>query len=91
MFTHCFNKELLRCSFITSFCNKAFQNLTFVINGAPKVKSLTIYLDEDFIQVPLPVRVVTRPPLLDFFSKLCTKSIDPKPHSFVADIDTALR
>jgi hypothetical protein len=55
VFSHCFYQEILRCSRVASLCNKAFKNFAFTINGAPKVKSLTIYFDEDFIQVPLPV------------------------------------
>ena len=49
MLSHCFYKELLRCSLVASFCNKAFKNFPFMINGAPKVKSLTVYFDEDFV------------------------------------------
>jgi hypothetical protein len=41
-----------------------------MINGAPKVKSLTIYFDEDFIQVPLPVGMLPCPILTDFSREL---------------------
>jgi hypothetical protein len=49
MLSHYFYKELLRCSLVASFCNKAFKNFPFMINGAPKIKSLTVYFDEDFV------------------------------------------
>jgi hypothetical protein len=65
-----FFKELLRCSLVASFCNKAFKNFAFVINGAQKVKVFSIYFDENFIQVPLPVRVVPCPIFTDFSREL---------------------
>jgi hypothetical protein len=88
MLSHYFYQELLRCSLVASFCNKAFRNFPFVINGAPKVKSLTVYFDEDFIQVSLPDRVAPQPFLSDFLSKFCTKPIYSKSHSFVANINS---
>jgi hypothetical protein len=59
-----------------------------MINGAPKVKAFSIYFDDDFIQVPLPVRLAPLPLLLDFLSKFCTKPIYPKSYSFVANINS---
>ena len=55
MLSHCFYKELLRCSLVASFCNKAFKNFALMINGASKVKSSTVDFDENFILVPLPI------------------------------------
>ena len=88
MLSHCFYKELLRCSLVTSFCNKAFKNLTFMINGTPKVKPFTVNFDENLIQMPLPVRVVIHPLLPNFRGKLSAKSVHPKPHSFIANINS---
>jgi len=68
--SHCFYQELLRCSLVASLCNKAFKNFAFVINGAPQVKAFSIYFHKDFIQVPLPVRVVPCPILTDFSREL---------------------
>ena len=89
VFSHCFYKKLLRCSLVASLCNKAFKNFAFVINGAPKVKAFTIYFHKDFIQVPLPVRVVPCPILTDFSRELWPKTFNPKPNCFVTDIDAA--
>ena len=55
MLSNYFYKELLRCSLVASFCNKAFKNFPFMINGAPKVKAFSIYFHKDFIQVLLPI------------------------------------
>jgi hypothetical protein len=41
-----------------------------VVNGAPKVKAFSIYFHKDFIQVPLPVRVLPCPILTDFSREL---------------------
>ena len=49
MLSHYFYKELLRCSLVASFCKKVFKNFAFVINSAPKVKSLAVYFDEDLV------------------------------------------
>jgi len=86
VFTHCFYKKFLRCSFITPPRDVTFKNFPFMINGAPKVKSLTVYFHKDFVQMPLPVRMLTHPLLSDFLSKFCTKPIHPKPYSFVSNI-----
>jgi len=68
--SHYFYKELLRYSLIASFYNKAFKNFAYMINGAPPVKAFSIYFHKDFIQVPLPVRVLPYPILTDFSRKL---------------------
>jgi hypothetical protein len=41
-----------------------------VINGAPKVRAFSIYFHKDFIQVSLPVRMLSCPILTNFFRKL---------------------
>ena len=41
--SHYFYEELLCCSLVASFCNKAFKNFAFMINGAPKVKSHCLF------------------------------------------------
>ncbi len=65
----------------------AFKNFAFVINGARQVKAFSIDFHKDFIQVPLPVRVVPCPILTDFSRELWPKTFNPKPNCFVTDID----
>ena len=88
--SHCFYEKFLRCSLVTSFCNEAFKHLAFMINRSPKVKSLSIYFNKNFVQMPLPVWMVSHPLLPDYLSKLRTKPVRLKPYRFVANIDTTL-
>jgi len=53
--SHCLYEELLSRSFVTPFSDKTFQHFTFMIDCTPKVKSLAVNFDKDFIQVPLPI------------------------------------
>ena len=65
---------------------------TFVINGSPEIMCLSIYLYEDLVQVPLPVRIRSHPtdPVSSYLSsKHRTKSIPPKPNCFVADLNAS--
>ena len=69
-----------------------FKHLTFVINGSPEIMCLSIYLYEDLVQVPLPVRIRSHPtdPVSSYLSsKHRTKSIPPKPNCFVADLNAS--
>jgi hypothetical protein len=53
---------------------------------------LSIYLYEDLVQVPLPVRIRSHPtdPVSSYLSsKHRTKSIPPKPNCFVADLNAS--
>ena len=64
-----------------------------MIDGAPEIMLHAIYLHENLIQVPLPLSVLThvgsslRP---DLTREDWTKSIDPSPNAFMADIYPAL-
>jgi hypothetical protein len=51
----------------------------------------TIYLHEDFIQVPFPITGLHAPcpALLDLVYELRTKSMPPVPNRFIAHIDTS--
>ena len=65
---------------------------TFVINGSPEIMCLSIYLYEDLVQVPLPVRIRSHPtdPVSSYLSSQHrTKSIPPKPNCFVADLNAS--
>jgi len=88
--SHYFYEKFLRCSLVPPFGNIAFQNFAFVINSTPKVKSLTVDFDENFIQMPLPVRVAPYPPFADLISKFCTKSVYPKSYCLMTNINSTL-
>jgi ribosomal subunit interface protein len=63
------------------------------VNGPPEVMHLSIYLYENLVQVPLPVRIRSHPtdPVSSYLSsKHRTKSIPPKPNCFVADLNASL-
>ena len=88
VFSHCFYKKLLSCRLVASLCNIAFQNLTFMINSTPRVKAFSICFNENFVQMPLPVQMLTHPLLSNFGCKICTKPVHPKPYRFVVNIDS---
>jgi hypothetical protein len=88
---HCFPQEFEGCLAIATFCYIRFQHLTFVINSAPQVVYPTIYLHNNPVQVPLPVRILPKllnTSLADFHSEHRKKSIPPKPDGFVTVINT---
>lgn len=89
---HCFPEEFQRRFAISALCNKCLQHLTFVIHGSPKIVRLAVDLHENFVQMPLPVRI--SPHSADPLSAaLCckhrAKSVPPIPDRFVADVDAA--
>ena len=65
----------------------------FMVRCAPEIVLDAVDLHEDLIQVPLPLSMLAhvggafRP---DLPGEDWTKSIDPEPHTFMADIDPAL-
>ena len=64
-----------------------------MIHSPPKVVRLTVDLHENFVQVPLPVRICTHPidPIsANFRGEHRTKRVPPEPNRFVADVDAAL-
>jgi hypothetical protein len=89
---HGFSEEFQGYLAIPALRDKAFQDFPLVIHGPPKVVRLAVNLHENFVQVPLPVRI--RPQLLhplppDFGSKHRAKSVPPKPNRLMADVDAA--
>jgi hypothetical protein len=89
---HCFSEKFQCCLAVSALGNITFQHLTFVINGSPEVMCLSIYLYEDLVQVPLPVRIRSHPtdPVSSYLSsKHWAKSIPPKPNCFVADLNAS--
>ena len=90
MLSHRFLEEF-QCSFLVSgLGDKAFQDLTFVIDGAPKVVPLAVDLHENLVEMPLPMaRSQTLDPTLpDLRGEHRPEPMPPKSNCFVADIDT---
>ena len=59
---------------------------------SPEIMCLSIYLYEDLVQVPLPVRIRSHPidPISSYLSsKHWAKSVPPKPNCFVADLNAS--
>jgi hypothetical protein len=77
---------------ISALRGENFEYLAFVIHGAPKIVRLTGDFDENLIEVPSPVRIASmmNAPLPDLRGDHRTEPVPPKPHCFVADIDTTL-
>ena len=92
MLAHCF-LEKFQCGFLVSgLGHKAFQDLTFVIDGAPEVVPLAVDLHKNLVKVPLPE--ARSHPLDPAFSYLTgehrTELMPPKPRRFVVYVDALL-
>ena len=55
--THCFLKEFQGSFLIAHLCDVAVQNLTFMIDGPPKIVFLAVDLHEHLVKMPAPVGV----------------------------------
>ena len=78
---------------IPGFGDVAFQHFTFVIDGAPEVMLDAVDFHEDFIEMPVPLSMLTHVGCTlgsDLAGEDRTKTIDPKPDAFMADIDSTL-
>ena len=90
---HGFLQKPKRGRLIPGFGDVAFQHFALVIDGAPEIMLDAIDLYKDLIKMPLPLGMlahVRRAFGSDLSSKDQTKSIDPSPDAFMADIDPAL-
>ncbi len=85
-------QKLQRSPAIPALGRENLEYFAFVINGPPKIVCLPIDLDKHLVQVPSPPG--KRPMLNASFPDLAgehrTEPVPPKPHCFVADIDTTL-
>ncbi len=64
-----------------------------MVDGTPKVMLLSIYPDENLIEMPTPVAACAQQidtPFADIRREHRAKPFPPKPHGFVANIDSAL-
>ena len=90
---HRFSQELKCCRFVSSFGDVAFQNFAFMIDRSPKVVGHTINLHVDLIDMPTPLRDLTkslRSPLPDLAGKHRSEPVPPIPNCLVADFNAAL-
>lgn len=92
MLTHCFLGEFQGGFLIARLCHEAFQNFAFMIDGPPKIMSLTVDLHEHLVQMPAPPAgfQTLDPPFLDLRSKHRTEPMSPKSNDLVAHVDAAL-
>jgi hypothetical protein len=84
--------EPVRGTLVERFSNVAFEDLAFVIDGAPKVDHLAVELHVHFV-VPLPTSKAPHPidPLpADIASKHQAEPVPPKSHGLMADVDASL-
>src|SRR5271166_5390155 len=73
--------------------DERFQNLAFMIDGAPKIAELAVDLHKDLVQVPSPLRITAHVRysfLSDLSSKHRAKPVPPKPDRLMANVDPAL-
>ena len=89
MLSHSFLEEF-QCGFlIPGLGHEAFQDLTLVIDGAPKVVPFAIDLHENLVEMPLPMArsQPLDPEFPDLRGEHRPEPMPPKPHRFVADVD----
>src|SRR5271165_5318829 len=86
-------EKLQRRSLVPLRSDDRFQNIAFMIDGAPEIAELAVDLHKDLVQVPTPLRIpahVRHPLLSDLGSKHRAKPVPPKPDRLMADVDPAL-
>ena len=87
-----FLEESQRSATVAYLCHKAFQNLAFMSDRAPKTVLLALYLLEDFVEMPLVQNArshaVDRAPT-DLGGKYRPQPVPPEPHGLLADLDAA--
>jgi hypothetical protein len=86
---HGFPKEFEGCIAIKALLNEAFQDLPFVIHGAPKIVRLAVDLHEHLIQVPSPIRTcahLANPFLANLCGRQRDKAVQPKSNRLIADV-----
>lgn len=90
---HRFLQEFQRRSLVSGFGDIGFQHLALVVDCAPQVMGLAVYLHKHLIQVPAPLRDLAkllRSTLLDLLRHHRAKPVPPKSDRLVCDIDTSL-
>nr|WP_288900255.1 hypothetical protein [uncultured Sneathiella sp.] len=91
---HKFLEENHCCLAVAALGNKGFQHFALVVDGTPQVMSFSIYLHENFVQMPSPFGVITGRRMKSFLPYFtCEQRTEPVPtiaHSLVANVDAAL-
>ncbi len=82
-------KESRGCPCITPFLHENIDDVTVLVDGAPKVVELAPNLDEDFVQVP-DVTLLPAPPL-EFSGIFWPELHAPLANRFIADLDASFR
>ena len=93
VFLHDALEKLQRRGLVPLRGDHRFQNLAFVIDGAPEIAELAVDLHEHLIQMPTPLGIAAhvRDPLLsDLGGEHRAKPVPPKPDGLMADVDPAL-
>src|SRR5271166_4541983 len=93
IFLHDTLEKLQRRGLIPLRGDHRFQNLAFMIDGAPEIAELAVDLYKRLIQMPPPLKIAAhvRDPLLsDLGGKHRAKPVPPKPDRLMADVDPAL-
>src|SRR5271157_365468 len=93
IFLHDTLEKLQRRGLIPLRGDHRFQNLAFMIDGAPEIAELAVDLYKRLIQMPTPLRIaahVRYPLLSDLGGKDRAKPVPPKPNRLMADVDPAL-
>src|SRR6056297_9733 len=89
---HCFLEEFQSGLLIAGLGDEAFQHLSLVIDGAPKVVPLPVYLHEHLVMVPPPAAGfhTVDPALADLGGEHRAEAMPPEPEGLMADVDAAL-
>jgi hypothetical protein len=88
-----FPQKFQRCPAIPPLADEGFQNLPFVIDGAPEIMRLAVYLQEHLVEVPLPMMELPHArdaASANFGREDRPEPVPPEAHAFVADLDAAL-
>lgn len=87
---HGFLQEFQRSSLVPRLGDVRFNDFAFVVDSAPEVVALASNFDEDFVQMPPPLRAAPhgfRAPLPDLVSEIGAEPVHPKPDTLVANVD----
>ena len=86
-------EKLQRRGLVPFRSDDLFQDLAFMVDGAPEIAELAVDLYERLIQMPAPLGIgahMRDPPLSDLGGKHRPEPVAPKPNGLMADVDPAL-
>jgi len=89
MLSHRFLEEFQSRLLIPCLRDEAFQDFTFVINGASEVVPLAVDLHKHLVEVPLPLPRFhpLDPSLADIIGEHRSEPVPPEADGLVADVD----